>query len=154
MMDLALQNPALLRQAVPVGGRWIEADGAGIEVTNPATGEIIGRVPNLGAAETHEAIAAAQVAQKAWAARTAKERSGVLRRWFDLVMENQSDLARILTAEQGKPVAEAAGEIAYGASFIEWFAEEARRAYGDITPGHAPDKRILSVKLPAKSAGP
>ena len=148
MMDLALQNPALLRQAVPVGGRWIEADGAGIEVTNPATGEIIGRVPNLGAAETHEAIAAAQVAQKAWAARTAKERSGVLRRWFDLVMENQSDLARILTAEQGKPVAEAAGEIAYGASFIEWFAEEARRAYGDITPGHAPDKRILSVKQP------
>ncbi|HBN51251.1 MAG TPA: succinate-semialdehyde dehydrogenase (NADP(+)) [Thalassospira sp.] len=147
-MDLALQNPALLRQAVPVGGRWIEADGAGIEVTNPATGEIIGRVPNLGAAETHEAIAAAQVAQKAWAARTAKERSGVLRRWFDLVMENQSDLARILTAEQGKPVAEAAGEIAYGASFIEWFAEEARRAYGDITPGHAPDKRILSVKQP------
>lgn len=145
----ALRNPDLFRQAAFVGGRWIETeDTDGIAVTNPATGAIIGYVPNLGAAETLEAIEAAQQAQKFWAARTAKERSSVLRRWFDLMMANQDDLARILTAEQGKPLAEAAGEIAYGASFIEWFAEEARRAYGDITPGHAPDKRILSVKQP------
>ncbi|WP_420849026.1 NAD-dependent succinate-semialdehyde dehydrogenase [Phaeobacter porticola] len=147
-MDLGLKNRDLLRQAAPVGGRWIEADGGGIEVTNPATGEALGFVPNLGAAETTQAIDAAQVAQKAWAARTAKDRSTVLRRWFDLMMANQDDLGRILTAEQGKPLAEAKGEVTYGASFIEWFAEEARRAYGEITPGHAPDKRILSVKQP------
>jgi len=147
-MTLALKNPALMREAVPVGGRWIDADQSGIAVTNPATGEVIGHVPNLGAAETLEAINAAQVAQKAWAARTAKDRSNVLRRWFDLMMANQADLAKILTAEQGKPLAEASGEVGYGASFIEWFSEEARRAYGDITPGHAPDKRILTVKQP------
>jgi succinate-semialdehyde dehydrogenase/glutarate-semialdehyde dehydrogenase len=148
MMDLGLKSGDLLRQAAPVAGRWIEADGTGIEVTNPATGEVLGYVPNLGATETAEAIAAAQVAQRKWAARTAKDRSNVLRRWFDLMMAHQEDLGRILTAEQGKPLAEAQGEIAYGASFIEWFAEEARRAYGDITPGHAPDKRILSIKQP------
>ena len=148
MTNLGLKNPDLLRQAAPVGDRWIEAGGGGIEVTNPATGEVLGFVPNLGAAETTEAIDAAQVAQRTWAARTAKDRSNVLRRWFDLMMANQDDLGRILTAEQGKPLVEAKGEIAYGASFIEWFAEEARRAYGDITPGHAPDKRILSVKQP------
>lgn len=147
-MTLTLKNPSLLRQAARVGTRWIDANGQGIAVTNPATGDVLGHVPKLGLAETQEAIDAAQTAQKAWAARTAKDRSAVLRRWFDLMMDNQSDLARILTAEQGKPLAEAAGEIAYGASFIEWFAEEARRAYGDITPGHAPDKRILSVKQP------
>lgn len=147
-MMLALKNPALLREAVPVGGRWIEADSNGIAVTNPATDEVIGYVPSLGEAETLEAIDAAQVAQKTWAVRTAKDRSSVLRRWFDLMMANQADLARILTAEQGKPLAEAAGEVGYGASFIEWFSEEARRAYGDITPGHAPDKRILTVKQP------
>lgn len=148
MMNLGLKNADLLRQAAPVGGRWIEAGGGGIEVTNPATGEALGFVPNLGAAEMTEAMDAAHVAQKTWAARTAKDRSNVLRRWFDLMMANQDDLGRILTAEQGKPLAEAKSEIAYGASFIEWFAEEARRAYGDITPGHAPDKRILSVKQP------
>ncbi|SMX44727.1 NAD-dependent succinate-semialdehyde dehydrogenase [Octadecabacter ascidiaceicola] len=148
MMDLGLENPDLLRQAAPVGGRWIDADSSGIAVTNPATGETLGYVPDLGTAETSEAIDAARVAQKAWAARTAKDRSNVLRRWFDLMMANQDDLGRILTAEQGKPLAEAKGEIAYGASFIEWFSEEARRAYGDITPGHAPDKRILSVRQP------
>ena len=109
---------------------------------------MLGHVPSLGATETREAINEAQSAQRGWAARTAKERSGVLRCWFELMMENQDDLARILTAEQGKPLQEAAGEIAYGASFIEWFAEEARRAYGDITPGHAADKRILSIKQP------
>ena len=147
-MTLDLKNPALLREAVPVGGRLIEADQSGIAVTNPATGEVIGHVPNLGAAETLEAIDAAQVAQKTWVARTAKDRSNVLRRWFDLMMANQADLAKILTAEQGKPLTEASGEVGYGASFIEWFSEEARRAYGDITPGHAPDKRILTVKQP------
>lgn len=143
-----MKNPALLRQAALVGSRWVEANGDGIAVTNPATGALIGYVPKLGQVETQEAIEAAATAQKSWAARTAKERSQILRRWYDLMLENQDDLARILTAEQGKPLAEAAGEIAYGASFIEWFAEEARRAYGDITPGHAPDKRILSVKQP------
>ncbi len=147
-MMLELKKPDLLRQAAPIAGRWIAANGAGIEVTNPATGDVIGYVPDLGQAEAHEAIAAAKTAQVGWAARTAKDRAQVLRRWFDLMMVNQEDLARILTAEQGKPLAEAAGEIAYGASFIEWFAEEARRAYGDITPGHAPDKRILAVKQP------
>lgn len=146
---LNLKNPSLMRAAALVGGRWIDGGTKiGIEVTNPATGQTLGHVPNLGEAETFEAINAAEVAQKGWSKRTAKDRSYVLRRWFNLIMDNQEDLARILTAEQGKPLAEAAGEIAYGASFIEWFAEEARRAYGDITPGHAPDKRILSVKQP------
>jgi succinate-semialdehyde dehydrogenase/glutarate-semialdehyde dehydrogenase len=153
MMDLNLKNPDLMRNAVPIGDRWIEANGGGTQVKNPATGAVIGHIPNLGVAETNEAIDAAQIAQTLWAKRTAKDRSNVLRRWFDLIMANQDDLARILTAEQGKPLAEAAGEIAYGASFIEWFAEEARRAYGDITPGHAPDKRILSVKQPIGVVG-
>ena len=149
MKTLNLKNSALFRQAALVGKRWIEADPASdIAVNNPATGELLGHVPSLGATETREAINEAQSAQRGWAARTAKERSGVLRCWFELMMENQDDLARILTAEQGKPLQEAAGEIAYGASFIEWFAEEARRAYGDITPGHAADKRILSIKQP------
>lgn len=146
---MKLKDPSLFRQAALVGGDWIEADPlAAIKVDNPATGEIIGLVPNLGAAETKKAIAAAEVAQKEWAARTAKERSGILRRWFELMMENQDDLGRILTAEQGKPLAEAKGEIAYGASFIEWFAEEGRRIYGDIIPGHQKDKRILVMKQP------
>jgi len=145
-MSLGLSNPALLREAALVGDAWVLAKGTGIAVTNPATGETLGHVPNLGAAKTEAAIAAAETAQKGWAARTALERSQILRRWYDLMMAHQNDLARILTAEQGKPLAEAAGEVAYGASFIEWFAEEARRAYGDITPGHAPDKRILSIK--------
>ena len=148
MIELGLKNPDLMREAVPVGRRWIAANGAGILVANPATGEAIGHVPDLGADETSEAIGVAKIAQKAWAARTAKDCSNVLRRWFDLMMANSDDLGRILTAEQGKPLAEAKGEIGYGASFIEWFSEEARLTYGDITPGHAPDKRILSVKQP------
>jgi succinate-semialdehyde dehydrogenase/glutarate-semialdehyde dehydrogenase len=144
-----LKDATLFRQAALVGGEWIEADPSNaIKVDNPATGEIIGLVPNLGAAETRKAIVAAEIAQKEWAARTAKERSGILRRWFELMMENQDDLGRILTAEQGKPLAEAKGEIAYGASFVEWFAEEARRVYGDIIPGHQKDKRILVMKQP------
>ncbi|MBB4569460.1 NADP-dependent succinate-semialdehyde dehydrogenase [Rhizobium leucaenae] len=144
-----LKDATLFRQAALVGGDWIEADPSNaIKVDNPATGEIIGLVPNLGAAETKTAIAAAEIAQKEWATRTAKERSGILRRWFELMMENQDDLGRILTAEQGKPLPEAKGEIAYGASFVEWFAEEARRVYGDIIPGHQKDKRILVMKQP------
>jgi succinate-semialdehyde dehydrogenase / glutarate-semialdehyde dehydrogenase len=144
-----LKDPTLLRQAALVGGTWVEAgDGPAITVRNPATGDIVGRLPRLGTAETRQAIAAAQIAQRDWAARTAKERSGILRRWFELMMEHQDDLGRILTSEQGKPLAEAKGEIAYGASFIEWFAEEARRIYGDIVPGHQRDKRILIMKQP------
>ena len=147
-MTLSLKNPALLREAALVGHRWIEANGAGIAVTNPATGDLIGHIPDLGAAETQEAIDAAAAAQKEWAKATAKERSNVLRRWFDLMMDNQEDLAQILTAEQGKPLAEARGEVGYGASFLEWFSEEARRAYGDVTPTNTPDKRIITIKQP------
>ncbi|MFT3975179.1 MAG: NAD-dependent succinate-semialdehyde dehydrogenase [Amaricoccus sp.] len=145
---LELADPSLLREAALVGADWISAGGRGIAVTNPSTGALIGHVPDLGSAEAEAAIAAAEAAQKGWAARTAKERAGVLRRWFDLMMAAQDDLGRILTAEQGKPLPEAKGEIAYGASFIEWFAEEARRAYGEIVPGHAPDKRILVTRMP------
>ena len=149
MSDLQLNDPSLLVQAAYVAGEWVSpSDDSAIDVTNPATGELIGRVPNLGASETDAAIAVAEIAQKAWAKRTAKERSVILRRWHDLMMENQEDLGKILTAEQGKPLAEAMGEIAYSASFLEWFAEEARRAYGDVTPGHAPDKRLLTLKQP------
>ncbi|WP_422020079.1 NAD-dependent succinate-semialdehyde dehydrogenase [Roseibium sp.] len=146
---LPLNNPSLFRQSTLVGTRWIDANpDNGIAVKDPATGSIIGYVPDLGAVETNEAISAAETAWRSWSQRTAKERSTILRRWYDLIMQHQSDLGIILTAEQGKPLAEAKGEIAYGASFIEWFAEEARRAYGDITPGHAPDKRILTLKQP------
>ncbi|THK38712.1 NADP-dependent succinate-semialdehyde dehydrogenase [Ensifer sp. MPMI2T] len=144
-----LKDPSLFRQAALVGENWIEADPKNaIEVNNPATGEIIGLVPKLGAAETRAAIETAARVQKEWAARTAKERAGVLRRWFELMIENKDDLGQILTVEQGKPLAEATGEIVYGASFIEWFAEEARRVYGDLIPGHQKDKRILVMKQP------
>lgn len=144
-----LKDPSLLRPAVSVAGQWIEARGSEAhDVTNPATGEVVGQVPSMGAAETREAIEAARKAQAVWAKRTAKDRAGVLKRWYALLMENQDDLGAILTSEQGKPLAEAKGEIAYGASFIEWFAEEARRVYGDIIPGHQPDKRILVMKQP------
>ena len=132
---MSLKDPSLLRQAALVGNRWIDADATGIAVKNPATGELVGYVPKLGAKETKEAVDAAAAAQKGWAARTAKERSAVLRKWFELMIENKDDLGRILTMEQGKPLAEATGEIVYGASFVEWFAEEARRVYGDIM-GH------------------
>ena len=146
-MSLELKDPSLLRQQAYVNGQWCEADsGARTEILNPANGELIGSVPNMGRAETRRAIAAAQTAQPAWRALTAKERANRLRQWFNLIMANQEDLARIMTAEQGKPLAEARGEIAYAASFIEWFAEEAKRAYGDVIPGHAPDKRILVQK--------
>lgn len=145
---MALKDPTLLRQAALVAGEWVAADDRGIPVINPANGEMLGRVPNLGAAETAKAIEGADIAQREWAARTARERGAVLRRWYELMMENQDDLGRILTMEQGKPLAEAKGEIVYGASFIEWFAEEGRRVYGDIIPGHQRDKRILVMKQP------
>ncbi|WP_151718246.1 NAD-dependent succinate-semialdehyde dehydrogenase [Gemmobacter serpentinus] len=144
-----LKDPSLLTDKAYVAGEWIEADdGTSFEVTNPARGDVIARVPNLGRAETARAIAAAAVAQNEWAARTGKERSAVLRKWFELMMANQDDLGTILCAEMGKPLAEAKGEIAYGASFIEWFGEEAKRVYGETIPGHQRDKRITVIKQP------
>ncbi|MFT6426483.1 MAG: succinate-semialdehyde dehydrogenase/glutarate-semialdehyde dehydrogenase [Celeribacter sp.] len=146
---MGLNDQSLLKQANLIGEHWIDAaSGAALDVTNPATGDVIGQVPALGATETHEAIKAAECAQKSWAARTAKERANILRDWFNLIVENADDLAMILTMEQGKPLAEARGEIIYGASFIEWFSEEARRMYGDVIPGHATDKRIVVIKQP------
>lgn len=151
---LKLKDPGLFREAALVGSRWVEAAGNdNIAVTNPATGEIVGHVPRLGKAETLEAIEQAEQARHGWAAVTAKARAEKLKRWFDLMMQHQDDLAAILTAEQGKPLAEAKGEIAYGASFIEWFAEEARRAYGDIVPSHASDKRLVVIKQPIGVVG-
>ncbi len=144
-----LKDPSLLETRAYVAGEWIEADdGATFDVTNPARGDVICTVPDLSRAETARAIAAAEQAQKGWAARTAKERANILRAWYNLMMENQEDLARILTAEMGKPLTEAKGEIAYGASFIEWFAEEAKRVYGETIPGHMPDKRLTVIRQP------
>ncbi len=148
-MSLKLNDPSLLRQQCYVDGTWIDADAGGeVDVTNPATGEVIGTVPSLGTAETRRAIEAASAAFPAWAAKTAKERAAILRRWNDLMLLNADDLATLMTAEQGKPLAEAKGEIAYAASFIEWFAEEGKRMYGDLIPGHQPDKRILVMRQP------
>ncbi|MEZ5883145.1 MAG: NAD-dependent succinate-semialdehyde dehydrogenase [Paracoccaceae bacterium] len=149
-----LNDPSLLATRAYVAGEWIEADdGTAFPVTNPARGDVICEVPNLGRAETARAIAAAETAMKEWAARTGKERAQVMRKWFDLMMENQEDLGRILTAEMGKPLAEAKGEIAYGASFIEWFGEEAKRVYGETIPGHMRDKRITVIKQPIGVVG-
>ncbi len=148
-MSLPLKNPKLLRQACYIDGAWVAADsGRTIDVTNPASGEKLGTIPDMGAAETRRAIEAANRAWGPWRAKTAKERAQVLRRWYELMMANQNDLAMILTAEQGKPLAEAKGEIAYAAAFIEWFAEEAKRVYGDMIPGHQADKRILVMREP------
>ncbi|HEX4152914.1 MAG TPA: NADP-dependent succinate-semialdehyde dehydrogenase [Steroidobacteraceae bacterium] len=147
--SLKLKDKALLRQECLIGGRWVPADSGGsIAVENPATGEKLGFIPNMGSAETKRAIAAASEALPAWAARTAKDRSALLRRWFELIMQNEADLATIMTAEQGKPLAESKGEIVYAASFIEWFAEEGKRLYGDVIPGHQADKRILVLRQP------
>jgi succinate-semialdehyde dehydrogenase/glutarate-semialdehyde dehydrogenase len=149
LASLKLADPKLLRNQCYIAGRWADADsGRTIAVTNPATGELLGTVPNLGAAETRRAIEAANAAWPAWRATTAKERSAILRKWAELMMANQEDLAVIMTAEQGKPLTESRGEIAYAASFIEWFAEEGRRVYGDTIPGHQPDKRIVVIKQP------
>jgi succinate-semialdehyde dehydrogenase/glutarate-semialdehyde dehydrogenase len=144
-----LKDPSLLATQAYVAGEWINADdGTTFAVVNPARGDVIAEVPNLGRAETARAIAAAQAAMKDWAARTGKERAQVMRKWFDLMMANQDDLGVILCAEMGKPLAEAKGEIAYGASFIEWFGEEAKRVYGETIPGHQRDKRLTVIKQP------
>jgi succinate-semialdehyde dehydrogenase/glutarate-semialdehyde dehydrogenase len=146
---MELKDPSLFRQQAYVNGHWCEADsGARTDIFNPATGEKLGSVPNMGRAETRRAIEAARVAQPAWRKLTAKERAARLRKWYELILANQEDLAQIMTAEQGKPLAEARGEVAYAASFIEWFAEEGKRAYGDVIPAHAADKRILVQKEP------
>ena len=146
---MELKDTKLLRQKCYIDGEWRDAAGGKtIDVVNPATQEKIGTVPRMGAVETRAAIEAANAAWPAWARRTAKERAVILRRWHDLMMANQEDLATLMTAEQGKPLAEAKGEIAYAASFIEWFAEEGKRLYGDVIPGHQPDKRILVLRQP------
>ncbi|MBH3339657.1 NADP-dependent succinate-semialdehyde dehydrogenase [Pseudomonas mendocina] len=146
---MKLNDPDLLRHQAYIDGQWCDApDGAVTEIFNPANGESLGHVPNLGAAETRRAIEAAQAAQPAWRALTAKERAARLRTWYELMLANQEDLAQIMTAEQGKPLAEARGEVLYAASFIEWFAEEAKRVYGDTIPGHQADKRLIVTKEP------
>ncbi|WP_338920149.1 NADP-dependent succinate-semialdehyde dehydrogenase [Pseudomonas silesiensis] len=146
---MSVQNTVLFRQQAFIDGEWVHADnGRVITVTNPATGETVGTVPRMGAAETRRAIEAANRALPAWRSLTAKERAVKLRRWFELMMANQEALARLMTVEQGKPLTESRGEIAYAASFIEWFAEEGKRIYGDVIPGHQPDKRLLVIKQP------
>jgi len=146
---MKLTESRLLRQQCYVNGQWVVADGGGtLAVTNPATGAEIARVPDMGVDETRRAIEAANAAWPAWRAKTAKERAAILRAWFNLIMAHQEDLAVLMTAEQGKPLAEARGEVAYGASFIEWFAEEGKRIYGDVIPSHGPDKRIVVIKQP------
>jgi succinate-semialdehyde dehydrogenase/glutarate-semialdehyde dehydrogenase len=149
MEEIEIQDSSLHRQQAHVNGVWTDADsGEVINVLNPATGQLIGTVPRMGAAETRRAIEAAERALPAWRCLTGKERASILRRWFELMMANQDDLARLMTAEQGKPLAESRGEIAYAASFVEWFGEEAKRVYGDTIPGHAGDKRIVVLKQP------
>ena len=146
---MQLNDPTLFRQQAFIEGQWRDArSGDTIAVTNPANGQPLGSVPKMGAEETREAIDAANRALPAWRALTAKARANILRRWFNLMMEHQDDLARLMTLEQGKPLAEAKGEISYAASFIEWFAEEGKRIYGDTIPGHQADKRLIVIKQP------
>jgi succinate-semialdehyde dehydrogenase/glutarate-semialdehyde dehydrogenase len=146
---MKLRDPDLLRTRCLIGGKWVDAaNGATHTVINPATREALGTVPDMGVSEAQRAIEAASQAFPAWAALTAKERAVILRRWYELLMANQEDLATLMTAEQGKPLSESKGEIAYAASFIEWFAEEGKRLYGDIIPGHQADKRIVVLRQP------
>ncbi len=146
---MQLKDTTLFKTLAWVDGQWIAADsGKTFDVTDPATGEVLAKVPELGEAETTRAVAAAEAAQKPWAARTGKERAAVLRRWFDLMIANTDDLAYLMTREQGKPLAESRGEIAYAASFIEWFAEEAKRVDGDVLATPASDKRLVTLKQP------
>ena len=146
---MQLKDTSLFHQQAYIDGAWLDADsGETLKVNNPASNETLGTVPKMGAAETRRAIEAAERALPAWRDLTAKERSQTLRRWFELIMQNQEDLARLMTLEQGKPLTESRGEIAYAASFIEWFAEEAKRVYGDTIPGHQKDKRIIVIKQP------
>lgn len=146
---MQLSNPALFRERCYINGAWRDAEGGEtLAVTNPANGDVIARIPKMGGAEAREAIGHARDAQPGWSGLLAKERAAVLRRWFDLMMENQEDLARLMTLEQGKPLGEARGEIAYAASFLEWFAEQAKRVNGEIIPQHQNDKRIVVLRQP------
>jgi len=146
---IKLQDASLWKERAFIAGSWAAADsGLTTEIRNPANGEVLGSVPHMGGAETRRAIEAAHVALPLWAKKTAAERAKLMRRWFDLMLANVDDLAVIMTAEQGKPLAESKGEIAYAASFIEWFAEEGKRLYGDIIPGHQADKRIMVLRQP------
>ncbi|HEY5788983.1 MAG TPA: succinate-semialdehyde dehydrogenase [Gammaproteobacteria bacterium] len=143
------ENLALMRSDAYIDGAWVAADdGARFAVTDPASGALLAELPDMGAAETRRAIEAADAAWPAWRAKTAKERGALLRRWFELQLEHQEELARLLTAEQGKPLAEARGEVVYGASFVEWFAEEAKRVYGEVIPAHTADRRLVVIKQP------
>jgi succinate-semialdehyde dehydrogenase/glutarate-semialdehyde dehydrogenase len=148
-MDFSVEDKGLIKTSAYINGQWVASDqGDTLAVTNPATGDVIAKVASCGTAETRRAIEAAQIAQVGWRQTLIKERSAILREWFKLMMQNQEDLAQILTAEQGKPLAEARGEIAYGASFIEWFSEECKRIYGDTIPHSSDDKRLLVIKQP------
>jgi succinate-semialdehyde dehydrogenase/glutarate-semialdehyde dehydrogenase len=148
-MRLSLSDPGLLKSQAYIGGQWVNADdGATIDVTNPVNGELVSTVPKLGATETARAVAAAAAAMPEWARKPAKARANIMRKWFDLMMQHQEDLARIMTAEQGKVLAESRGEIAYGAAFVEWFGEQAKRIDGDVIPGPSPDKRIICIRQP------
>lgn len=146
-MNLELNDLSLLQTRAYINGEWVDGDST-FPVYNPATGEIIAEVANLGKNGAEESVTAAKSAMQSWRVRTAKDRANILRTWFNLVMDNQEDLGRIMTAEQGKPLAESRGEIAYGASYIEWFAEEAKRIYGDVIPGPGNDRRIVVIKQP------
>ncbi|OJH45491.1 NAD-dependent succinate-semialdehyde dehydrogenase [Paracoccus sp. SM22M-07] len=149
-----LKDPSLLETRAYVAGEWMDApDGATFDVKNPARGDVIAKVADMGRAQVSRAIDAAEAAMKDWAARPAKERAQVMRKWYDLMMQNQNDLGTIMTAEQGKPLAEAKGEVAYGASFIEWFGEEAKRVYGETIPGHQADKRLTVIRQPIGVVG-
>src|SRR5271154_246675 len=151
---MKLKDQKLFRQQCYINGKWVDALTRGtIAVDNPATGERLGTVPRMGAEETRQAIEAADKALPAWRGKTAKERAQILRKWFDLMMANQEDLAQLMTAEQGKPLAESKGEIGYAASFVEWFAEEGKRIYGDTIPAHGTDKRIVVLKQPVGVCG-
>src|SRR5271154_3841312 len=146
---MKLKDQKLFRQQCYIDGKWVDPLNRGtIPVTNPATGEQLGTVPRMGAEEARQAIEAADRALPAGRAKTAKERAAILRKWFALMMANQEDLATLMTAEQGKPLTESRGEIAYAAAFIEWFGEEGKRVYGDTIPAHASDKRIVVTKEP------
>ena len=149
-----VMNAALFRQHAYLDGEWCDADSkATIRITNPATDELVGTVPRMGAEETRRAIEAASKALPAWRAQTAKERSAILRRWYELILANQDDLARLMTQEQGKPLHEAKAEVAFGGAFLEWFAEEGKRVYGDVIPPHQGDKRLLVLKQPVGVCG-
>ena len=144
-----MKDSTLLRTKAYIDGQWVDADdGKTLRVTNPATGETLAEIASVGAAETCRAIEAAEAALPEWRARSAKSRAQILRKWFDLLMENQEDLAQLMTAEQGKPLSESRGEVAYGASFLEWFAEEGKRVYGDVIPAARPDQRLLTLRQP------